>query len=61
MTTQPQHLARLTPEQKQRQASGNDSAKGRKARKASPWSKGPMCEGPNSKASFNRYCAKSRP
>jgi hypothetical protein len=43
MTTQPETLRNLTPEQKKRQASGNTSAKGKKARAASPWNKGPMC------------------
>ena len=52
---QPAHLCHLTPEQKRRQASGNTSAKGKKARAASPWNRGPNCNGPNAGASFSRY------
>lgn len=37
------------------QAKGNTSAKGRKARSASPWNRGPMCDTPNAGRSFRQY------
>jgi hypothetical protein len=52
--------ARLTPEQKARMAAGNDSAKGKKARAASPWNKAPMCGSERAAMARMRYVAKSK-
>lgn len=60
MTTQPDRLQHLSPEERQRQASGNTSAKGRKARTASPWNRGPMCDTANAGKSFQRYKKRGR-
>lgn len=50
---------KLTPEQRARMVSGNTSEKARKAKAASPWSRGPNCEGKRAKASYARYCKRS--
>lgn len=41
-------------------AAGNDSAKGKKARAASPWNKAPMCGSERAAMARLRYVAKSK-
>lgn len=45
----------LTPEQRARMVAGNTSEKARKAKAASPWSRGPMCDTKRAKRSFRAY------
>ena len=50
----PPVYAELSAEQRLRVTSGNTSAKGRIARKASPWNNRPMCETPNARRHFEK-------
>jgi hypothetical protein len=49
-----------TPEAKARQAAGNDSAKGRKGKAASPWGRFAHCASPRAQLARMRY-AKGKP
>lgn len=63
MTRAPQgFMEDMTPESiKRRALIANTSEKGRKARAASPWNKGPMCDTPNAGRSFKRYQSNAKP
>lgn len=50
----------LSPEARARMVAGNDSAKGRKGAKASPWSRGPHCKTNTAGLAFLRARAKAK-
>lgn len=60
MMPQPDRLRQLSAEERQRQARGNTSDKGRAGRSASPWNRGPMCDTANAGKSFQRYKKRGR-
>lgn len=50
----------LTPEQIARMVAGNTSAKARKAKAASPWNRGPMCDTKRALGSYKAHKAEGK-